>query len=163
MNAEDLLLSTKSLLDLQKMQAEMEGRDFSVVDAMAAVRPALESVLSELIDLQRGPDVSARCPHCGENLVVQFEDVFDDYDNMDVQQIIDDISSGEFTAEELKTIHQHEKQDQGRSSILSAVSAAYSLAANGMKLTDEDKHTHAVETERKLDKMFDDLFKPSGA
>lgn len=158
MNAEDLLLSTKSLLDLQKMQAGMEGRDFDVADAFAAVRPALESVLSELLDLQRGPSADARCPHCSMKLVLDLEDFFDDYANTDAQEIIDEINSGSLTAEELKTLHQHEKNDQARGSILSAAAAAYALAANGMKIDEATKAEHNTETERKLDKMFDDLF-----
>lgn len=156
MEAEDLLLSTKSLLDLQKMQAEMEGRDFGVADAMAAVRPALESVLSELIDLQRGPNKDAKCPHCGENLVVKVEDVFDDYDNEDPQDIIDELDN--LTAEQIKALHDHEKQNLKRGSVLSAMATAYGLVSNGMRLTDEEKNVHAAETERHLDKMFEDLF-----
>lgn len=157
MEAEDLLLSTKSLLDLQKMQAEMEGRDFGVADAMAAVRPALESVLSELLDLQRGPNKDAKCPHCGESLVVKVEDFLDDYDSMDAQEVIEALDH--LSAEELKAVHEQEKHGQARGSVLSAISTAYSLAANGMKLDEATKNEHAAETERVLDKMFDDLFK----
>lgn len=159
MNAEDLLLSTKSLLDLQKMQAEMEGRDFDVADAMTAVRPALESVLGELLDLQRAAgDSNPVCPHCGCTPEPQLEDMYgEDYDNMDVQEVIDQLD--EFNAEELKVVHKHEKQNQKRSQVLSAIQSAYAIVANGGKIDEASESEHVAETEKQLEKMFDDLFK----
>lgn len=159
MNAEDLLLSTKSLLELQKMQAEMEGRDFEVQDAFAAVRPALESVLGELLDLQRrGAVPDAVCPHCNEKLQLTIDDVVDNYETQDATDLLTDITSGTYAAADLKVMHDHEKQHQARGQILSALSQQYALESNGMKLDDAAKAEHNLETERHLDKMFDDLF-----
>lgn len=154
MDAETLLLSTKSLLQLQEAQAKAEGREFSARDAIAAVRPALESVLSELLDLQRGPNKDAKCPHCSHNLVVSVEDIYSDYDTADPQDIIDYLD--ELTGPEIQVLHDHEKRTQKRGQVLSAMAANYAIVSSGGHLSDPQDGNE--ETERKLDKMFDDLF-----
>lgn len=155
MKAEDLLLSVSSLLHLQKVQAEMEGRDFCEEDALAAVRPALESVLDELLRLQDGPQ---KCPHCKRNMTVTESDLplwGDEYETTDVQEIVDEIDAGGLDGPQLETLHKWEAAHQKRGSILSAISNAY----GGALPADEEEAKEIAESRsRKLDNMFDDIF-----
>lgn len=158
MNVEDLLLSTQSLMRLQEAQVKAEGREFTAHDAMLAARPALESVLSEVLDLQRkGGTGPQTCHACGVNLQPTVADVYDDYDNADAQDIIDTLD--ELHGEEIRVLHEHEKATQKRGSVLSAMTTAYSNATAGLKLDEEQKKEQDDQTGKVLDKMFADLFK----
>lgn len=163
MNVEDLLLSTQSLMRLQEAQVKSEGREFSAMDAMLAARPALESVLSEVLDLQRGKGGPEKCPHCHGALQLTIDDVYDDYDNAEYDDIIDTIEDGSWSAEELRTVHEHEVANQKRGGILSKITTAFSAVAAGESLTDDVKKEREAETGRVLDKMFDDIFKGQSA
>lgn len=154
MNAEDLLLSTKSLLDLTKMQAEMEGRDFTVNDALIAIRPALESVLSELLDLQR---VAPKCPHCKTSLTLKSDELpIEDYDSLDATDIKDAITdmidAGEITDDEIKQLHSYESANQRRGSVLSHLTDVYGTMGGEGQLDNED------DREQRMDDLFKDLF-----
>lgn len=154
LKAEDLLLSVSSLLTLQRAQAQMEGRDFDEAAAMQAVRPALESVLDELMRLQDGPK---KCPHCQTNLVLQEDDLpVDDYESKDAQEIIDMIDDGDFDASDLERLHKWERNHQKRGSILSAIVNEYGSTPDD---GDDDDLEAQASRSRRLDNMFDDIFK----
>lgn len=153
MNAEDLLLTTLSLMTLQEQQCQMAGRDFTPEDAMKAARPALESVLAELLDLQRAP---AKCPHCSNSLTLVEEDLpIEDYDSLNTQEILDEINSpgANWVEADLEILHKYERKHQARGSVLSALTQIHGGTI------DKDEDGNPVDQSAKLDKMFADLFK----